>query len=197
MTDPQAGDQPNPSDSSDDLDDEDSAALELQHEIAESIREKLPQGSVENADELAQLLARVVSVEIQEFTRTFYQGPIPSPEMLREYEEVCPGLAQKIFDHAQKEQSFRHDAARFRLETDRKAAFHSAVKTYVGQGLGFALSFTAIFGGIWLLAHDRGPEGLASIITAIAALVTVFIVGRRTGERSATSSDDDEPAKGA
>ncbi len=37
-----------------------------------------------------------------------FEGPLPPPEQLKQYEEVSPGFAERIVQMAEKEQDFRH-----------------------------------------------------------------------------------------
>lgn len=48
----------------------------------------------------------------------------------------------------------------------------------IGQVFAFALGSMAILGGIWLIAHDKSPEGLTSIITSVVGLTAVYFYGR-------------------
>lgn len=42
----------------------------------------------------------------------FHQGPLPPAELLRQYDEVIPGLAGKIVDAAEDERRFRYEMTR-------------------------------------------------------------------------------------
>ena len=49
--------------------------------------------------------------------------------------------------------------------------------------MGFTLGLVAILGGIGLIAFDKDPQGLATIITAFVALAGVFVYGRLEQKR--------------
>ena len=49
----------------------------------------------------------------------------------------------------------------------------------VGLILGFVIAMTAIGGGIWLSSKGMGGAGLTAIIGALAALVGVFVYGKK------------------
>jgi len=104
-------------------------ASKTQREIIELIKQRLPEGHVER-HELAEILAEIVTVEIRQLIR--FQGPLPPPEMLAEYESTLPGLAEKIVSRADKEQDFRHEATRYEQETEQKVLRYQAAKTYLG-----------------------------------------------------------------
>jgi hypothetical protein len=48
----------------------------------------------------------------------------------------------------------------------------------MGSIFAFVLSLVAIVGGIWLIHEGKSVTGLATIITDLAALATVFVVSR-------------------
>jgi uncharacterized membrane protein len=69
---------------------------ELAQEIAKRIGNLIPQG------QKAQVVAQVVSLVSEER----FSGPIAHPRHLREYEDICPGAADRIIRMA--EQSLAH-----------------------------------------------------------------------------------------
>lgn len=48
-----------------------------------------------------------------------------------------------------------------------------------GQILGFILALAAVIGGVALVVRDKDVIGFATILLAVAGLVSVFVVGRR------------------
>ncbi len=151
-------------------------AREAEREIAAKIERLLPSDRPIAPHELAKVLAQVVSVEIREAYS--FQGPMPPPSMLREYDAALPGLAERLVARAEAEQQFRHKTGEFQMDTVSKEQWHAAAKTYLGQILAFIIAMTAIGGGIILLALGKSTAGLASIIAALVALVAVFIAGK-------------------
>ncbi|MGC4033697.1 MAG: DUF2335 domain-containing protein [Tepidisphaeraceae bacterium] len=49
-------------------------------------------------------------------TMKSHSGPIPSPEAMKEYDSLCPGLANRIFEEAAKESQHRRDLEKTALE---------------------------------------------------------------------------------
>lgn len=45
-----------------------------------------------------------------------WTGPLPPPSILQQYENVCPGSAERILRSMEKEQYHRHDMARETLD---------------------------------------------------------------------------------
>lgn len=47
--------------------------------------------------------------ETTETTFSIHSGPFPAPEVLKSYNEIGPEFVKRIFDHAEREQEFRHN----------------------------------------------------------------------------------------
>jgi len=101
-----------------------------------------------------------------------YLGPLPHPDHLRRFEEILPGAAERILRLTETQSSHRREMealtvkSRIRLE-------------YRGQWLAAGISFAVIGGGYWVISLGHSLEGVATMITAIAALAGVFIFGKR------------------
>ena len=65
-----------------------------------------------------------------------------------------------------------------RLLLEKKVVESNTFSQKVGLLLGFVIAMTAIGGGIRLSLMGKGGAGLTSIISALAALVGVFIYGK-------------------
>ncbi len=164
-------------------------ALELQRQMADALRKKLPDEPIQ-PEKLASVIAQVLSVEIREIAE--FRGPLPPPKMLREYEEVLPGLAGRIADRADKEQIFRHSATDYAQKTERRELNIRAVSIILGQVFGFIIGMTAVGGGVYLLAVGRDTGGLVTIITGLTALVAVFIGGKLLQQKEQRGSEEAE-----
>ena len=100
-----------------------------------------------------------------------FTGPIPPPEMLRRYEELLPGSADRIIAMAEKQSGHRQ-----KLESDVIGA--NIINERLGMILGFIICILAISGGVYAVMHGKSVEGIAAIITPLAALVAVFVYGK-------------------
>ncbi len=100
-----------------------------------------------------------------------FSGPLPPPEELAKYEQILLGSADRILKMAEQQASHRQS-----LEN---SVVHSNIKAQqAGIRYGFVIAMTAIVGGIWLSSKGLSAVGLTSIISALAALVGVFIYGK-------------------
>ena len=100
-------------------------------------------------------------------------GPIPSPEILAEYNRIFPGLGERIIVAFEAEYSHRHQLASTGMSADIEAMRldHRDAKT--GQILGFGITITGLLAASILiyLGHDWagatiGGGSLASLVTA-------------------------------
>lgn len=148
---------------------------EEQRRMANVIEASLPERPIERR-ELAEALALVMSVEVRQISQ--FEGPMPPPAMLKDYDSVLPGLAERLTVRIEKEQSFRHEITRSQVHLENRVLTHQAVQGYLGQGLAFVIAMTAVIGGIALVNYDHQTEGLAAIITALGGLVAAFIAGK-------------------
>jgi uncharacterized membrane protein len=97
-----------------------------------------------------------------------YSGPLPPPEVLRKFEDVLPGSAERIF--SQFEQQSAHRRAQ-----ENKVISAGVASQQMGSISGLLLGLTGIGGGIWLTHDDHSVGGLTSLIATITALVATFL----------------------
>jgi len=65
-----------------------------------------------------------------------------------------------------------------RQEIEKQIVNSNVFSQRVGLLLGFVIALIAIGGGIWLALVGKSGAGLTSIISALAALVGVFVYGK-------------------
>jgi|ERR1039458_2196410 uncharacterized membrane protein len=99
-------------------------------------------------------------------------GPLPSPEIIAEYDKVLPGAANRIIKMAENEQTHSHN---MQIRTEG----HRFKLTITGQVFGFIIGISGVAGGIWLVGHDKSIGGFSVFFTSLAVLVGGFIYSRR------------------
>lgn len=97
-----------------------------------------------------------------------FSGPIPQPEVLRDYEQVIPGLAERIVRWSEDEASHRRTMERSLVQL-----------SWGGLWSAFLLALTTILGGMLLSWYGRSTVGVIGVVGALAGLVVVFLVGQR------------------
>jgi uncharacterized membrane protein len=86
-----------------------------------------------------------------------FAGPLPPPDILRGYEEVLPGAAQRIIAMAENQQSHRTKIESAVIQENCKSQRR-------GLTYGFVITMTAIIGGIFLVYEGKNTAGLVSIL---------------------------------
>jgi uncharacterized membrane protein len=99
----------------------------------------------------------------------YFAGPMPSPATMKAYEDVLPGLAEKIVAMALDEGKHR-----------RRIELGLLRVTQAGVLSAFILALTLIVGAIFLLHEGRQLGGLAALVLAVGSLVGAFIIGKHT-----------------
>lgn len=114
-----------------------------------------------------------IGIERIESLLSIFQGPLPPPEQLAEYNNAFPNGAEKIFDLTDGEAKHRRNLESWETKGDIIRSFAGVVAGLIISLFGFYIS--------WDLA-SKNHEWVAGVIavTDLTALVTVFIYGTRT-----------------
>lgn len=94
-------------------------------------------------------------------------APLPHPDELAHFDQVLPGLAERIVTMAEANNLDRR-------RTNRAIR----VVSLLGQVFAFIVAMTALLGGFYLIDQGNDGAGVAAIVTAIAAPLGVFIYNR-------------------
>ena len=115
-----------------------------------------------------------------------YSGPLPPAEALLRYEQVHPGLAERIVSMAEREQKHRHRVECAEVEEPFRLARRGQVcaVAVVVLMLGFA-AFLALRGAVVAGAILAGVD--------ILGLVVVFITGQEPSSKSESQETQDSP----
>lgn len=142
---------------------EDEASDELAQEISRRISSLIPQG------QRAQVVAQVVSVVSEER----FSGPIAHPKHLREYEEVCPGAADRIIRMA--EQNLSHNQSMQKAWIDGEIAEAKAGRQY-----GFGALLALILAASYAAAHDHETIAGLFLGAGILGVIGQLIQGKQS-----------------
>jgi len=120
------------------------------------------------------------SIAVSKVEASSFQGPLPPPQILSQYELTVPGSAERII-------SLWESQVRHRQELEKKAIGSDIRQSYVGSILGFIIAMSAIGAGTFLAYTGHPTEGISAIITALVGLIGVFGWGsyQRRKERNA------------
>ncbi len=102
-----------------------------------------------------------------------FSGPLPPPETLQKYDQILPGLAERIMRQAESQTSHR-------IEIEKKVIKSDVVNSRLGLIFGFILGLIGIGGGVYLTYLGMTQSGLIISGTTLVSLISVFIYGSQT-----------------
>lgn len=162
-------------------------------EIIEEVRRVIGEDPEADTD---MMLRRITSV-VAEYTN----GPLPPPSMLKGYEEVLPGAADRIFTLMEQQSAHRQKLERTALDRGSRSRDR-------GQILAFVLCALVIVGGFVAIYLGQSLAGMAAIIIAVGGVAATFLATRQRqqqqlqdkreavlesqGSGKAASEDEDE-----
>ena len=119
---------------------------------------------------------------------TSFIGPLPPPTILKQYDEIAPGLADRIVRMAETEADHRRQIENRALNADIGLAEKEYTERRIGQFLGFGIGVAALVTGAYVATHGQPWAGGFIGTGGVIGLVTAFIYGRRA-EKAADSSE--------
>src|SRR5260370_11293747 len=102
---------------------------------------------------------------------THFSGPLPHPALLAKYNEVIPNGAERIMAMAERQSAHRES-----LEACVVAG--NVASQARGSVFAFIICLVAVIGGFTLIATGKSAYGLAAIISSLAALAGIFVIGK-------------------
>lgn len=101
----------------------------------------------------------------------FFQGPIPDPQTLQEYQQVDPDFPKRILAMGEAQSAHRQQQERYHLKG-------STIARLFGLGLAF-LSVLVVCGvGAYAIKLGHAKEGCGVIAAVVVGLAGTFIWGR-------------------
>ena len=109
-----------------------------------------------------------------------YSGPIPPPELLIAFEQVLPGLAERIVKSSEVEAEHRRFIQRTTLLEEIKLRNRPYDERRLGQILGFSIGVIAIVAGV--IASYLGHPITGGFVGTggVLGLVTAFLFSKST-----------------
>ncbi len=102
----------------------------------------------------------------------FFAGPLPPPDVLKEYDAILEGAAERIIQNSEKQAKHRRTLESDVVGTNLKMESR-------GQLLAFVVVMTAVIGGMVLIALDKQISGLAAFISAVGGTAGLFMWAKR------------------
>ena len=100
----------------------------------------------------------------------WHQGPLPTPSVLHEYDNVLPGAAERIICMAEEQAKHRQELEKAVIESDIK-------DSKIGLYLGFIIGVVAIISGTVCIVQGQTIAGGVIGGSAVPGLTAVFVYG--------------------
>lgn len=128
---------------------------------------------------------KMVASSLQQFS-----GPMPPPALLRHYEEICPGSADRMLRMAEQEAEHRRKTETTVVEAQINHYNRQFTEARSGQVCALIITLAALAGGVYTAIQGHEIAGGVIGVGGIGGIVTTFVFGRR-------SRDSDEPESSA
>jgi uncharacterized membrane protein len=99
-----------------------------------------------------------------------FSGPLPPPEMLRKFDEVVPGAAERIIKMAEEQSAHRKDLEKKVIESDIS-------RSKWWQVLGFVIAIVGLIASAYIAIYGNAIAGSVLGVGTLASLVGVFMYG--------------------
>lgn len=160
----------------------DEAKAENHDKACDESTSELVQRVIENPEVLSGVL------ETPKAQAMVYQfiGPVPPPSLLREYEDLMPGLGNRLVELTEREQAHRHKQDKEHLEGNMSLSSR-------GQWMAFVIVMTILIAAF--VFGLRGETVLAGALVTInmTAICSVFIWGKYFTSKSTPKENHDAP----
>jgi uncharacterized membrane protein len=115
----------------------------------------------------------------------YYEGPFPEPEVLAKYEEIQPGLIDRIFRYAESEQTQRHQ-----IQNKRVDAEGFDIRSHFGAHCLTSICITSMYiallaTGCYAMHHGHLKTALAILAAPIVRVMVAMthMVRKKTEKR--------------
>lgn len=111
-----------------------------------------------------------------------FSGPLPPPDILKGYEDVCPGAAQRMLAMVEQQGEHRRRMEEKALDASIAEMRLGFSEARFGQICAVVVAIGFIFGGVYIamMGHPWQGRLLGGGGVGIQALVSIFIKGRGT-----------------
>ena len=140
-------------------------APKFRRRITIEIRKILEDLGDDEDPEAVQRISRVVAA--------YHRGPLPLPSMLRGYERVLPGCADRIVAFMKQKSTHRRELEATTVRADIRSR-------YVGQISALILCLAVVGVGFAAVLTGQAVAGIVAIFIAVCGVATTFLhTGRR------------------
>lgn len=110
-----------------------------------------------------------------EVSRQSFQGPLPHPDILKQYNECYPQAAKIIIDKFSEQVDHRIDIEKTVIKSNTR-------NSTLGVVFGFILGLVGILSGTYLIMNDKDLTGIGFYVVSVGSLVATFIYKNKKSE---------------
>lgn len=129
-------------------------------------------GNVRSSTSISNVGVTSVASSAGGSNHSLHAGPLPDPNLLKAYEEACPGLRDLIVEEWREESKHRRNADTRAMDFADKGQSAQIVSQRWGMFLGTFLGFAQIAGAVFL-----GFNGNTAAAIGVASTGTVTTIG--------------------
>lgn len=105
-----------------------------------------------------------------------YEGLIPHPKLMKEWEELVPGSAKSIFTRFENQSDHR-------IDIEKRVVRAQNFKLYIGPIFAFIIALSAIGGGVWIAITGQPIAGSILSFTGLGTVIAPFLVNELKQEK--------------
>ncbi len=128
-----------------------------------------------------------------EISASRFAGPLPPPEALAGYEEVCPGAALRIIQMAEEEGRSRRALEAKAVDAQVEGMRRQFFEARLGQVFAFLIATLFLGCGTYVATLGQPWAGALFGGIGLGSIVTTFVVGRARGAHEPVEAS--EPPK--
>ena len=125
----------------------------------------------------------------QQLIRAEYSGPLPHPSILKSYDDIQLGFADRIIKMAENEASHRQKMENSVLEADVESMKKEFAERRIGQACGLIIGLAALGAGAYTAVNGHPITGGFMGTGGVVALVSAFIYGRVSESRQENNTE--------
>ena len=138
--------------------------------MSKQLRQREPRQTSLPSSRPGQVSALNAEVHSVEFSA--YSGPLPHPDILRSFEEIVPGAAQRIFVQFEEQSTHRRT-----MEADVISS--GAFSQRIGSISASLIGLIGVGGGLWLAHEVKSLVGLTALFGTLTGLITTYLYKRK------------------
>lgn len=138
--------------------------------------------SFENLEEMPkkELVGMVKSMTLT--MEEYFSGPLPHPDILRDYEKILPGSADRILKMAEAQSEHRQNLEKTVLATNSRDSLLGIIAAFILGVIGLA-------GGIYAVLKGAVAAGTFVTTLSLSSLVGTFVYGTRSERKERQEKD--------